>query len=68
MNIYTLELFQYNTDKRRSVRVHNGTFEQNRDLLTPVMIWHREYYAKSKKDALNKARLVCKEYNYKLVR
>lgn len=56
--VFTLECYQYREDKTRKIRVHTGTFEANRDFLSGCMYWTREYYAGTKKEAINKARQV----------
>ena len=66
--IYTLECYQYNTDKKRTVTVHAGELSSVRDGLTPVMIWTREYFARNKKHAEQKGRKVARALNYKFVR
>lgn len=58
--IYLTECFKYSTDRTKKLRVMAGTFEQNRDGLTPVMYWTREFYARSMSEAKKKVRKLAK--------
>ena len=58
--IYTFEKFKPCFPSERTFgRVHVGTFEQNRDSLSPCMISTREFYAKNGLDAEIKVRALC---------
>lgn len=61
--IYLMEVYRHIENKKNQVRVHCGTFEQNRDGLSCCMISTREFYAPNKKIANKKVRLLIKELN-----
>jgi hypothetical protein len=58
--VYTFEKFKPAFPSTGTFgRVHVGTFEQNRDSLSPCMISTREFYAMNGLDAEIKARSLC---------
>lgn len=66
MKIYLVECFRYSQDKNKNLRVLTGTFEKNRDSLSPVMYWTREFYAANKREAIKKVRLLATALKYSL--
>jgi len=61
--IYLVECYRYHTDAKDNLRVLTGGFEDNRDFLTPVMKWTREFYAANMTEAKQKGRAVAKALN-----
>jgi hypothetical protein len=51
VQIFTAECYRFNTDRKKKIRVLSGTFEENRDNLTPCMIWTREFLTTSLREA-----------------
>ena len=67
---YTVEIYAPPYDGRplgarpsRRMRVHCGTFEQNRDSLSPECILTRELQAPTKEDARERGREFLRDYN-----
>ena len=63
MRTYTLELYKPFPHSIIRTRVHFGSFESNRDCLSPSMIKAREVRAQSKKSAEVKASALLCEYH-----
>ena len=73
---YLVEVYHDHLDTFRSIRVHRGTFEQNRDNLNPSMIATHHIRAASDREAmeiakgtlneLKKPQAIGKTYKYKL--
>jgi len=69
MRTYTFEHFYPCYPSRGEFgRVHVGTFEENRDFLSPSMIRTREFMAANKKEAENKVRQLCGVLNIRFSR
>lgn len=68
MKTYTIEAYQYNTDKKIKIRVLVGTIDSVRDCLSPCMRFVEEVRAHNKRTVEQQARTRAKKEGFQFIR